>query len=49
LLNELIKENHQKVIIFTQYRTTMDLLLKNLKDDYKILVINGDTDTKERV
>ena len=49
LLQQLIKQNGQKVIIFTQYRKVMDLLYKNLKDDYNILMIHGDVDTKQRV
>lgn len=49
LLQQLIKQNGQKVIIFTQYRKVMDLLYKNLQDDYKIQLIHGDVDPKDRV
>ena len=49
LLEELIDENKEKVVIFTQYKTVLDLLYKNLKDKYNILQIHGDVKTKDRV
>ena len=49
LLRQLIIENNQKVIIFTQYKTVLDLLYKNLKEDYNVLVIHGDVQAKQRV
>lgn len=49
LLEELIDENHEKVIIFTQYKQVLDLILFNLREKYQCLQIHGDVDTKDRV
>lgn len=49
LLNELIDENKEKVLLFTQYKQVLDLLVFNLKNRYNILQIHGDVDAKERV
>ena len=49
LLEELIKQNKEKVVIFTQYKQALDLLFLNLKGDYKILQIHGDVPAKDRV
>ena len=48
LLEELIDENQEKVLIFTQYKEVLDLLFLNLKKRYKILQIHGLVDAKER-
>lgn len=49
LLTELIESNREKVLIFTQYRQVLDLILFNLKNRYNVLQIHGDVGTKERV
>lgn len=48
LLEELIDENHDKVIIFTQFHETLDLIVKNLKSKYKIMEIHGGVPAAER-
>ena len=49
LLDELVKENNHKVIIFSQYTNTLHWLMKNLESEYKnILVIDGSVDPEER-
>ena len=49
LLQELIGQNNEKVIIFTQYKQALDLIYKNLKSSYKILQIHGGVGSKERL
>lgn len=49
LLEELIDGNQEKVLIFTQYRETLELIVKNLKSRYEILQIHGDVPTRDRV
>lgn len=49
LLIELIDENHEKVLIFTQYKQVLDLIVFNLKNRYNILQIHGDVGAKERI
>lgn len=49
LLTELIESNREKVLIFTQYRQVLDLILFNLKNRYNVLQIHGDVGAKERV
>lgn len=49
LLTELVDENKEKVIIFTQYKQVLDLLYFNLKSRYNILQIHGDVGAKERI
>ena len=49
LLTELIESNRENVLIFTQYRQVLDLILFNLKNRYNVLQIHGDVGTKERV
>lgn len=49
LLDELIKENNHKVLVFSQYTNTLYWLMKNLESDYKdILVIDGSVDPEQR-
>lgn len=49
LLDELVKQNNHKVIIFSQYTNTIHWLVKNLEDEYKdILIIDGSVDPQER-
>lgn len=49
LLDELVKENNHKVIIFSQYTNTLHWLMKNLESEYKnILVIDGSVSPEER-
>ena len=48
LLEELVDENHDKVIIFTQFHETLDLLVKNLRSKYNILQIHGGVPANER-
>lgn len=49
LLEELVVENGEKVIIFTQYMETLERIVKNLKSRFKISQIHGGVGTKERV
>lgn len=49
LLEELIDSNGEKVIIFTQFKQALDLLLKNLESDYNIVCIHGDVNHEERI
>lgn len=49
LLEELIKDNNEKVIIFTQFRETLELLVKNLSNEYNIVTIHGGVKTDERI
>jgi len=50
LIDELVQMNHEKVIVFSQYTTTIKYLIKNLQDDYKnIQVIDGSVDSEERM
>lgn len=49
LLDELVKENHQKVIVFSQYTNTIYWIVKNLESEYKgIQVIDGSVGSEER-
>ena len=48
LLKELVFENKEKVIIFTQYKESLDLLKKNLEDEFDLSFIYGEIDSKER-
>lgn len=48
LLEEVVDDNKQKVIIFSQYKKVTDLLCKKLNMKYNILTIDGDTPTKKR-
>ena len=50
LIDELVQMNGEKVIVFSQYTTTIKYLVKNLEDDYKnILVIDGSVSSEERM
>jgi len=49
LLSELIKENKEKVIIFTQFKKALHLIVKNLESDYNIVCIHGDIPASERI
>jgi superfamily II DNA or RNA helicase len=40
-MERLKKEGHPKFLIFTQFRTTQDYLLENLKDRYRVSVFHG--------
>ena len=49
LIDELVKENGQKVLVFSQYTNTIHWLVKNLETEYKgIQVIDGSIDAEER-
>ncbi|MFA6678986.1 MAG: DEAD/DEAH box helicase, partial [Candidatus Methanomethylophilaceae archaeon] len=49
VLEELIKDNGQKIIIFTQFKRLLDIVDKILKEmNLKFLRIDGDTDKKNR-
>ena len=49
LLDELVKENNHKVLVFSQYTNTLYWLMKNLESEYKdILVIDGSVDPEQR-
>ena len=48
ILEEVVKENKQKVIIFSQYKKVIDLLEIKLNAFYKILRIDGGVDNKKR-
>ena len=49
LLDNLVKENGQKVIVFSEYTNTIHWLVKNLEPDYgNILVIDGSVSSEER-
>lgn len=47
-LEDLVKGNNEKVIIFTQYTQTMNLLKRNLEDEYDLSFIYGEIPSKER-
>ncbi len=49
LLEELIDCNGEKVIVFTQYREVLDLILFNLRGKYSCLQIHGGVDSRQRV
>lgn len=49
LLEELIDYNNEKVLIFTQYKQVLDMILFNLKGKYQVLQIHGEVDSKLRV
>ena len=49
LLEELIINNKEKVLIFTQYKEVLDLILFNLKGKYQCLQIHGGVGSKERI
>lgn len=49
LLEELIDCNGEKVLIFTQYKQVLDLILFNLKNRYNCLQIHGGVGAKERL
>lgn len=50
LLDELVLLNNEKVIVFSQYTTTIKYLVRNLEDEYKnIQVIDGSVPSQERV
>ena len=49
LVDELVKENHQKIIVFSQYTNTIHWIVKNLEQEYSgIQVIQGSVDSEER-
>ena len=49
LVDELVKENHQKIIVFSQYTNTIHWIVKNLEQEYNgIQVIQGSVDSEER-
>lgn len=50
LMDNLVMENNEKTIVFTQYTNSIKYLVKNLKaDGYKhILIIDGSVDSEER-
>lgn len=49
LIDDLVKENGQKVVVFSQYTNTIHWLVKNLETEYKgIQVIDGSVDAEER-
>lgn len=48
LLKELVFENKEKVIIFTQYKESLDLLKRNLEDEFDLSFIYGEIPSKER-
>jgi len=50
LLDELVKENNQKVLVFSGYTNTIKWLVKNLEEDYKgqIEVIDGSVPDERR-
>ena len=49
LLQEVVKENGHKVIIFSQYREVTDRLRDRLKIAFKLRVLDGNVGAKERV
>ena len=49
LLDNLVKENNQKVIVFSQYTNTIHWLVKNLSPEYDgIQVIDGSVEAEKR-
>ena len=49
LIDDLVKENDQKVIVFSEYTNTLYWIMKNLETEYKnILVIDGSVSSEER-
>lgn len=48
LLKELVFDNGEKVIIFTQYKESLDLLKRNLEDEFDLSFIYGEIPSKER-
>lgn len=48
LLEEVVDENKQKVIIFSQYKEVTDLLCKKLNRKYNIISLDGDTPNTKR-
>ena len=49
LMDGLVRDNGQKVIVFSQYTNTIHWIVKNLEQDYKgIQVIDGSVDAEER-
>ena len=49
LIDDLVKENGQKVVVFSQYTNTIHWLVKNLEQEYKgIQVIDGSIKSEER-
>lgn len=48
LLKELVFDNNEKVIIFTQYKESLDLLKRNLEDEFDLSFIYGEIPSKER-
>ena len=49
LIDSLVKENNQKVIVFSEYTNTLYWIKKNLETEYKnILVIDGSVTSQER-
>ena len=48
LLKELVFDNKEKVIIFTQYKESLDLLKRNLEDEFDLSFIYGEIPSKER-
>jgi len=49
LVDELVKENGQKILVFSQYTNTIHWLVKNLEEEYSgIQVIDGSVDAEER-
>ena len=49
LVDDLVKENNQKIIVFSEYTNTLHWIMKNLETEYKnILVIDGSVSSQER-
>lgn len=49
LVDDLVKENNQKIIVFSEYTNTLHWIMKNLEGEYKnILVIDGSVSSEER-
>lgn len=49
LIDDLVKENNQKVIVFSEYTNTLHWIMKNLEAEYKnILVIDGSVPSETR-
>ena len=49
LVDNIVKENNQKVIVFSQYTNTIHWLVKNLETEYTgIQVIDGSVNSEER-
>jgi SNF2 family DNA or RNA helicase len=49
LVDDLVKENNQKIIVFSEYTNTLHWIMKNLETEYKnILVIDGSVSSEER-